>query len=816
MKRCDLTTAAVLALSITTFPANGTTNYWDNNSVTDGFGVAGGAWGIDAYWSADSTGASAPTVTDTTDADDLYFGTAANGLTTGTIRVDGTHQAFRSLTFGAASGAITLSNGTLNLSAPASTITENNTSNTIASVLAGTSGLNKFRPDSLTYTNFLTESFATLFSNMTLSVFVDATALMGGSSITGTSTPGNSYYFVNNGTNATVQIQTYNGGHTKCVKIELMQSGPNITGRAVYAKYLSSVNQLGYNFDTGGSVQSIATSYTTGGYGIAQTSLTSLNVLTLTGVNTYSGDTTIGSGTLEIGGAGQLGSGLYIGAITNSGQLLYNSSADQRLCGVILGAGSLVKNSPAKTASFLTYTSFLMATPTVIFPNASLSDCTGADGLMGGAALSGTPFPADAYFFNNQGTNATYQMQTTNDVYTKCVKVELTQAGKDIVARAVYAKYVSGQQLGYDFDTGGTVFNIATSYTGVGYGVAETTLNINRHSKLTLSATNTYTGGTVVNRGVLEATTTAYALPATGAIMVNDGGELKLNVAGLSVGNPGGVGNGNPITVNSGGTLTLGTNFNAGYSRPITINGGTLNNVYTENSDCANYVNNLTLQNGARVIGYKVRVGYVSSASVVVAGTSASTIASGINMVSNDTYTMTFNVADVTTNTEADLTVPGVISDYVGFANLPVFKTGTGTLRFSGANTHTGPITVTAGTVALGANNTLNAGNRILLNGGALDMGIYTNKLGTLTVLTNSVITLGSGRLAFADSSETIWTNTLTLTGTLDAQTVRFGTNDSALTCGQIDAIKLNSERVRLTADGYLALALKGTLISLQ
>ena len=66
--------------------------------------------------------------------------------------------------------------------------------------------------------------------------------------------------------------------------------------------------------------------------------------LLLSGVNTYTGNTTISAGTLEIGGAGQLGSGTYAGTISNSGTLDYNSSADQTLSGIISGTGDLEVN----------------------------------------------------------------------------------------------------------------------------------------------------------------------------------------------------------------------------------------------------------------------------------------------------------------------------------------------------------------------------------------------------------------------------------------------------------------------------------------
>ena len=943
MNRSIKTILAALGLTAGMLSTYASTNYWDNNGDTAGFGTAGGVWGTESKWSADSAGGAVPGVTGTTDSDDLHFGTAASGLESGTITVDGASQAFRSMTFGAASGAVTLSGGALTLAAPASKVIVNNFSNTIASVLAGTNGLHKYKPASLTYASFLTESSGTLFSNAALSDYSGAGGIMHGAYIA--RVPANAYYFANDGTTATYQLQALDGGYTKCVKVELTQSGADIAARAVYAKYvdgsqlgfdfdaggnegtvatspdtagygvaqttlysnpkvyepfltssplvifanaaladyvditatlaggsisggstpatpchfstdgttltvqMQAVNdlytkcvkieltqsgadiaaravyakyvdgsQLGFDFDVGGNEGGIAASYGDGGYGIAQTSLAAVNILTLAGVNTYSGDTTIGGGTLEIGGAGLLGSGSYAGAIMNSGTLLYNSSSNQNLGGAISGTGSLVKESPSKrNSSFVTYGSFLTTTPAVIFENYDLADCVGADGVLGGTSFdNGWGLSADAYHFSNNGTTATYQLQGLESPFTKCVKVELTQSGANIAGRVVYARYIVGSQLGYDFDTGANENDIATGHTSPGYGAAETTLNLNLHSKLTLSGSNSYIGGTVVNCGFLEAVASASALPSSGGIVVNNTGELVLNVGGMFFFNSGGVGNGNPITVHSGGTLTLASAFNAGYSRSITVNGGTLNFRISENNDGANYVNNLTLQNGARVTGYKMRVGNEASASIVVSGTSASSLAAGLNMVYSGNETMTFNVADVTGSPDADLSIPGVIRDYTDRAGLPIIKTGAGTLSLSGANTHTGPITITAGTVALGAEGALNAGNPITLSGGTLDMGAYANGVGTLAVASNSVVALGSGKLAFADSSGMSWTGTLTLAGQLGAQTVRVGTNESALTSGQLAAITLNGGRVEITGDGYLVPPPKGTLLWLQ
>jgi len=81
------------------------------------------------------------------------------------------------------------------------------------------------------------------------------------------------------------------------------------------------------------------------GSGFNLTANASSGTISLAGVNTYTGTTIIGAGTLEISGAGQLGSGSYSANISNAGTLLYNSTATQTLSGNISGAGAITKAS---------------------------------------------------------------------------------------------------------------------------------------------------------------------------------------------------------------------------------------------------------------------------------------------------------------------------------------------------------------------------------------------------------------------------------------------------------------------------------------
>ena len=128
--------AALLFITALPQAARAANYYWDTNGATAGFGSAGGTWGTDTNWSTDDSGAISPTVISPTTSDNLNFGFGVTGLGTGTVGVTGTQNA-ATITFGSGSGAIVLSGGTeINLAA-ATSITVNNTADTITTPLGG-------------------------------------------------------------------------------------------------------------------------------------------------------------------------------------------------------------------------------------------------------------------------------------------------------------------------------------------------------------------------------------------------------------------------------------------------------------------------------------------------------------------------------------------------------------------------------------------------------------------------------------------------------------------------------------------------------
>ena len=87
--------AGVLCVSHTSW-IMAATYYWDTNDSTAGFGTAGGTWAAPTTnnstqgWSTSSAGSNSLSgTTTTTTSDALNFGTASDGLATGTVTVAG-------------------------------------------------------------------------------------------------------------------------------------------------------------------------------------------------------------------------------------------------------------------------------------------------------------------------------------------------------------------------------------------------------------------------------------------------------------------------------------------------------------------------------------------------------------------------------------------------------------------------------------------------------------------------------------------------------------------------------------------------------
>lgn len=160
------------------------------------------------------------------------------------------------------------------------------------------------------------------------------------------------------------------------------------------------------------------------------------------------------------------------------------------------------------------------------------------------------------------------------------------------------------------------------------------------------------------------------------------------------------------------------------------------------------------------------------------------------------------------TNTD-DNTMSTLFADS-GAGKTSITKEGVGTWVLAGANTATGDITVTQGTLAIGAANRLADQANLVMNGGTFDTRGFSETLGTLTLSADSIIDLGFGAsvLAFADSSDVIWGESFSLSFinvTDGVDSIRFGTTQDGLTLAQLSQITINGSIVTIDSSGFLA-----------
>jgi autotransporter-associated beta strand protein len=362
-----------------------------------------------------------------------------------------------------------------------------------------------------------------------------------------------------------------------------------------------------------------------------------------------------------------------------------------------------------------------------------------------------------------------------------------------------------------------------------------------------------YNSGTPRTLSVNQATSTTY----TGTIVSTSSrwiGLAKSGAGTLTLAGGANAVNSDNVTV-SGGTLQVGaveastTLFDQSHARTITvatngtlrmlyrnafgtipstpttklvINGGTVTSS-TGSGGAVNILQDLTLKNnGILEVTKGVSYGtYQLQGIVTVAGSTPSAITNTgstgwltVGNGNNNVGVTVFDVADVTGNNDVDLTIAAVIKDS-GQANRvgALTKTGVGSLLLSSTNLYTGVTTVSNGTFRLGVNNALTATNSMTLAGGILDAGNTTNTLGVLTVNADSMLSLNAdSNLSFKKSADVSWPGKLSITGNIDFNRLRFGTDATGLSAEQLVNIRCNGYRVSINASGYINM-LRGTLI---
>lgn len=540
-------------------------------------------------------------------------------------------------------------------------------------------------------------------------------------------------------------------------------------------------------------------------------------MVTLTRDNTYSGVTTISTGVLKLGAAGDgtntpLGTtagGTVIssgGALDLNGFTLGTAEAITSLNGTGFGASGssnmgAIMNSSGSAASY----SGAITVAAAARINADYGALTISSNMSGNFGITFGGFSNITYSGVRSGTStltkdgigvltlsngsSSYSGATTISVGT--VKIGAVSVGGTNSPLGTTAG-ITTVALGARLDLNGFNLGIAEPLTlnGVGYDLGD------------------FASGALMNSSVTAVTFTGLVtLGTTGVLIKADSGDISLTAAGTISGATfaltiGGIGNGSIASIIgtttgtvtkigtgtwtlsgqstftgatniSNGTLKLGASGGATNSPLGTTGGGTVVstggvldfNGFTMSTAEAITLNGRGIGNGGALIGSS---GTFSG--VVTQGTDSRIV--------NASGTMTFSAA-IGGAFNLYISGAGNVTTSAVFAAtaLSITKQGAGTFTVTGANLYTGATRVDAGTFAYAATTTLVATN-LTVNGGTFNSGANADAIGTVTLV--------GGTIA----------NTAALTGT--AYTLEAGTV-SGILAGAIAITKNTNNTVNLT-----------------
>lgn len=454
------------------------------------------------------------------------------------------------------------------------------------------------------------------------------------------------------------------------------------------------------------------------------------NSLTLSGNNSFTGNTTISGGTIKVGSVNALGA---------------NSSS------VTVNAGTVLDLN----GTTMTATNALALNGTGISNGGSLVNSSSTAGTYAGVVTisPGTSIGGAGNFTLSGGIAAT--AATNNLIKVGAGTVTLSAAATTFRSTLNATTQIDAGVL--RIQNASALATGTTAVTTINGGVLELNGGITFDQPITANngATLRSDGNNASNNKITVST--AVGANAVTLSTVNSGNVFTVGNGANDI--SGGNGSDDTITVSGPGTVVLGSasdyvgnwSFDGGTTQigaaaalgatpasTITLNGGALNGrlaastVFTANPITVSSNSSLNADRSSNGAGVNYTFGALSIGSQTLSTTSTAAVTSGTGGVIVGATTLTgsptFNVTNgATANTT--LTLGGIVSG----PTFGITKSGSGTLSLTGLNTFSGGVIVNSGTLNIGGTAT-NSGSTV--TGSATGSGNVTFASGT--TLTNS------------------------------------------------------------------------------
>ncbi|EBZ3351083.1 autotransporter outer membrane beta-barrel domain-containing protein [Salmonella enterica subsp. enterica serovar Derby] len=570
--------------------------------------------------------------------------------------------------------------------------------------------------------------------------------------------------------------------------------------------------------------------------------------LILNAENTYTVGTTISGGTLVATNVDALGSGdvtddatlelntggTFDNAISGSGQVVKSGDKMLTLSGTnsysggtlisggtlvatnvdALGSGDVTDDATLELNTGGTFDNAISGSGQVVKSGDDTLTLSGSNTYTGGTIISGGTLVAsnvEALGTGDVTNDAVLELNTGGD-FDNAISGsgQVVKSGDETLTLSGSNTYTGGTLI-----SGGTLVASNVEALGSGDVTNDAVLELNTggdftnaisgsgqvvksgDETLTLSGANSYTGGTTINDGTLIAT----SVDALGSGDVTDNAVLELNTGGDFDNAISGSGQ----VVKSGDeTLTLsGTNS---YTDGTLISGGTLVATNLEALGTGDVTNNATLELNT---GGTFDNAISGSGQVVKSGDDALTLSgsntyTGGTTISGGTLIATsvdaLGSGDVTDNAVLELNTGGTFDNAISGSG-QVVKSGDKTLTLSGSNTYTGGTTISGGTLIASNVEALGSGN--IDNYASLQLNASGQFVtANLTTHDNATTAIGAGSTLRANTLTQEANSTLAVHLT-DSNSGAIVTADHANLGGTLDITGIGNVAKSWTRDAY-------------